>query len=286
MSHFLKNLIARHQSDSGSHFVQPRPKSRFETDSVSGASPGQNNSIENNLLHDNSHQDDLNKYRSATVRLGDDVNQPADMSPQATAGNEDIFFTSDINHQQHSQRTESVQSTSQPTAQQLSINDTLNLRIQTIIARFKNEQDQHSDEQAPADQQLNSAILTTDSELNQTTKAHSQAQRVTPVQTLENTRSAHPNKHSAEHQNADRASDQIGSLQTPNWLSEMQTDLASRLRAIENQNSTEPVINVTIGRVEVKAIQQGSAKQPTAHNKPSGIMSLNDYLKQRDRARS
>lgn len=317
MSHFLKNLIARHLSGSGSHIVQPRPKSRFETDSVSGASPGQNNSIENNPLHENSHQDYLNKYGSARakpmgdnpaidsvtgnitptslhhhinspalVRLGDDVNQPEDMFSQTTARDTDVFFTSDINRQQHNQPTESVQSASQSTAQQLSINDTLNLRVQTIIARLKNEQVQHSDKRVPANQQLNSALLITDSAFNQTAMTRSQVQLVTPEQTLEHPQSVNLKKHSAENQKTDRASDQTGSLQIPNWLSEIQSDLASRLQTIKSQDSAEPVINVTIGRVEIKAIQQGSAKQPTIQNKPSGIMSLEDYLKQRDRVRS
>lgn len=70
-------------------------------------------------------------------------------------------------------------------------------------------------------------------------------------------------------------------LEPPSWLPEIETRFNPHLKDKEVQ--TEPVINVTIGRVEVRAIQTDSATQAKTPNKPSGIMSLDDYLTQRNR---
>ncbi|MFA6162545.1 MAG: hypothetical protein WC685_03840 [Methylobacter sp.] len=75
---------------------------------------------------------------------------------------------------------------------------------------------------------------------------------------------------------------QGGSLQIPAWLTGMQTDLNSRWREINAQSQAEPVINVTIGRVEIRATNPESAKPGRADKKPTGVMSLDDYLKQRE----
>lgn len=75
---------------------------------------------------------------------------------------------------------------------------------------------------------------------------------------------------------------QDGSFQIPDWLTGMQTDINNRWREINAKSQAEPVINVTIGRVEVRAINMESAKPGTASKKPTGVMSLDDYLKQRE----
>ena len=75
---------------------------------------------------------------------------------------------------------------------------------------------------------------------------------------------------------------QPGLLQIPVWLTQMQTDLHHRWQEINTKVEAEPVVNVTIGRIEVKAFNADSAKQPTPRNKPTGVMSLDDYLKQRE----
>lgn len=75
---------------------------------------------------------------------------------------------------------------------------------------------------------------------------------------------------------------QTGYLQTPAWLTGMQAELNNRWREINAQSQAEPVINVTIGRVEVRAINTESVKPLAAQNKPTGVLSLDDYLKQRE----
>ena len=46
----------------------------------------------------------------------------------------------------------------------------------------------------------------------------------------------------------------------------------------ESKAETEPVTNVTIGRIEVRAIPPSSAEKTERRKKPSGIMSLDNYL--------
>jgi hypothetical protein len=80
-----------------------------------------------------------------------------------------------------------------------------------------------------------------------------------------------------------RQSEPKGSLQIPDWLADIQAELHNHWREINQQVESEPVVNVTIGRVEVRAVQDKPAKQAKARNRPSGVMTLDAYLKQRDR---
>ena len=75
---------------------------------------------------------------------------------------------------------------------------------------------------------------------------------------------------------------QGGAFQTPDWLTGMQTELNNRWREINAQSQADPVINVTIGRVEIRATNPEPAKPGRADKKPTGVMSLDDYLKQRE----
>jgi hypothetical protein len=76
--------------------------------------------------------------------------------------------------------------------------------------------------------------------------------------------------------------DQVGSLQVPAWVTGMQTDLNSRWRKINAESQAEPVINVTIGRVEVRAVNTAPENPTPVRKKNTGVMSLEDYLKQRE----
>lgn len=83
-----------------------------------------------------------------------------------------------------------------------------------------------------------------------------------------------------------RNTDRDGLLQPPNGLGEIQSILNNRLQASAPLQAPEPVVNVTIGRIEIKAIQEDSPKIEKISNKPSGIMNLDDYLAQRNKGRS
>ena len=69
-------------------------------------------------------------------------------------------------------------------------------------------------------------------------------------------------------------------LEPPPWLSDMTSQLKQRLQ--EKQTKAEPVINVTIGRVEVRAVQAETSKRVRHTKQPTGVMTLEDYLKQRE----
>ncbi len=70
------------------------------------------------------------------------------------------------------------------------------------------------------------------------------------------------------------------SMQPPLWMSELTARLDTGTR--EKEANADPVINVTIGRVEVRAVHPDSPKKVKQSKKPSGIMPLNEYLKKRE----
>lgn len=76
-----------------------------------------------------------------------------------------------------------------------------------------------------------------------------------------------------------------GSLQAPDWLNQIQVDLQDRwqAQAFNQKSQAEPVVNVSIGRVEVRAVQADSTPARKKRTLPSGVMTLESYLKQRDR---
>ena len=73
-----------------------------------------------------------------------------------------------------------------------------------------------------------------------------------------------------------------GLLQIPTWLSERQSELrqGNGLFLKASRVETEPVTNVTIGRIEVRATPR-EVEQSERKKKPSGVMSLDKYLRQR-----
>jgi hypothetical protein len=73
-----------------------------------------------------------------------------------------------------------------------------------------------------------------------------------------------------------------GSLEPPTWLSDMQTEFNRRWNELNSKPEPEPVINVTIGRVEVRAVQADTPKKTQRKKKPSSVMSLDAYLNQRE----
>ncbi len=74
-----------------------------------------------------------------------------------------------------------------------------------------------------------------------------------------------------------------GSLEPPTWFFDMQAEFNRRWNELDSKSEPEPVINVTIGRVEVRAVQADAPKKAKHQKKPSGVMSLDEYLNQRER---
>ncbi len=72
----------------------------------------------------------------------------------------------------------------------------------------------------------------------------------------------------------------------PEWLNRLRDEIAEKWREPGAEQQSEQVINVHIGRVEVRAVDVGAAQQPVTERKPKGVMSLDDYIVQRARSRS
>lgn len=69
-------------------------------------------------------------------------------------------------------------------------------------------------------------------------------------------------------------------LHPPSRLPEIDPRFNPQLKGKEAK--TEPVINVSIGRVEVRAVQTEAPKTTRHAKKPVGVMPLDEYLKKRD----
>lgn len=74
-----------------------------------------------------------------------------------------------------------------------------------------------------------------------------------------------------------------GELLPPDWLGEFQRELLSQMPSAGEGG--EPTVNVSIGRVEVRASVPQTPRKSSADGAPSGIMSLDEYLRQRDGGR-
>lgn len=72
-------------------------------------------------------------------------------------------------------------------------------------------------------------------------------------------------------------------LEAPEWLAGKQSQLHKELFTMESKAEAEPVINVTIGRIEVRAVKQQEPPPPRRFVPPKPKLSLDDYLEQRNR---
>jgi hypothetical protein len=66
-------------------------------------------------------------------------------------------------------------------------------------------------------------------------------------------------------------------LLNPRWLSDRQNKSRK-----DSRTEIEPITNVTIGRIEVRATPLQEIEKPKRKRKPSGVMSLDQYLSQRN----
>jgi hypothetical protein len=75
---------------------------------------------------------------------------------------------------------------------------------------------------------------------------------------------------------------QDGSLEPPSWFSDMQAKFNRRWNERNHKTESDPVVNVTIGRVEVRAVPADTPQKTRRKKKPSRVMSLDAYLNQRE----
>jgi len=95
-----------------------------------------------------------------------------------------------------------------------------------------------------------------------------------PEQRQERKKNARPNQRSCPQP--------TGVLQPPPWLEQVQDSLRGQ-QGDRHKKDVGPVVNVTIGRIEIKAVRSGSAPPLARERKPRGVMSLDDYLRRREK---
>ena len=69
-------------------------------------------------------------------------------------------------------------------------------------------------------------------------------------------------------------------LAPPSWFSEMQAHANLQKNKSNSKPPPQPVVHVTIGRIEIKAIKPKETPRARKPQKPSGVMSLEKYLHQ------
>jgi len=74
-----------------------------------------------------------------------------------------------------------------------------------------------------------------------------------------------------------------GQQEVPSWLPDLESRISQFMQHPES--GTDNVVNVTIGRVEVRAVHTDAPKLSRRRKKPGGVMSLDTYLERRERGR-
>ena len=306
MSHFLQNLITRHQENGvnpiGSHIVQPRPKSRFENDSNAGAAFNQHSQDIEPIVVDNQsshgpiiaprHPTNADNLNQSISHLTDNENELISAlilprEPKFITQETTNFINKKKEQTEFAQKTElSPETTDQSHSQVLSPGDELNQRIQTILFRLNSQQPQRTDKPLLSEPRQHSATSSTAVVFDKNQLTGSGEFHIKPEEIFGFEQQNSAQKQNIGNRATQREIHQTGSLQAPDWLTKMQSDLNSRWREMNTQGKSEPVVNVTIGRVEVRADHEEPVKQNNPQNKPSGIMSLDDYLNQRNKGRS
>jgi hypothetical protein len=73
-----------------------------------------------------------------------------------------------------------------------------------------------------------------------------------------------------------------GPLRTPGWVAEIQSALQERHGPGRPSAEPEPTVNVTIGRIDIRAVRRETRDRSGPGPEPGRIMSLDDYLDKRN----
>lgn len=314
VSGFMHNLMARHQdgggADSGAaQFVQPRPRARFEADSA----PSLFTNSSNNFSESGSF--------SQNEVAPSFANPPKRISKLSVFRSDPPVSPVEPFHQESNKRT-AAQPDPHLTVSQNTAAEPLSNRMKNMLHRLRTPQQQaQSDEQKPPHQleqqmrqiqiveqraerpggHVESSSLRMEEILHRL-QVRPKEQAVMPtfserITVIEQESLPHPPEARSVLQTEDEPTRQIsrpassplssrsaGLLELPGWLNGLQAELQNLREGASAapQAQPEPVINVTIGRVEVRAVQAMTAQRAQRSPKPSGIMSLDEYLKQRE----
>ncbi len=153
----------------------------------------------------------------------------------------------------------------------------LNHRIRAVLQHLADDPVSPTTEPAPDDRgsNKNEGLISTPSE-KKVPSLDAAVASLDPAPTLEQQK-GRQDRISAD----DRENTALnGRLETPSWLPDMESQFNQRLQ--EKEADPEPIINVTIGRVEVRAVQTDGTNKAQRPKKPTGVMTLNEYLKRRE----
>ncbi len=320
MNRFLRDLINRHRHPSDqmeASVIEPRPKSRFESDAISAL---ESRGSEGNRFSSTPVTKELpetvigvqkenRKYESSQVEVKQSFlppesheKNPADslkgrlnfnkidsLNARIEAislqlGNKLSVTEPNADGQKYSQLHKSKISSritnneTQADSHDLSKTYALNHQVESVIKRLANQTAERSNEQSRNTKQTSifvRELIPDFKQQGQPIQVESDVDEPTSISGILD------NESQAEQHKVPPVP-HAGLLQPPGWLTEMQSELNQRWQDINAQlKPSDPVVNVTIGRVEVRAVKAETTKQPNQKNKPNGVMSLDDYLKER-----
>lgn len=317
MNSFLGNLINRHHHPSTrveTSVVEPRPKSRFESDAVSTVEP---NGVEGDSFSSTTVskglsetvidvQQENREYEPIQVEVKQPISVPESLErgPAVKKKNRlSLNRVDDLNAriEEFSLQLGNKLSVAEPkvdgqinrrpyeseSPQGLTNNETqvdshslsmayaLNQHVDSVIRRLANQNTEPKNEQGRNAEQTSSFV----GELTPDFKRQGRTTQIALDVAEPASKSGILN---SESQLEQHTVPQPGLLQQPSWLTEMQSDLNKRWQDINTRlKPSDPVVNVTIGRVEVRAVKAEAPQQPNQKEKPNGVMSLDDYLKER-----
>jgi len=160
----------------------------------------------------------------------------------------------------------------------------LDIRIRTMIARLQDRQKVRPAEHAETNNSDQSVVTRPDTPGDTEKDRAAQPLLVAPLfdvsEKVGSSDTDQARQYTFASDNRDISRD--GSLEPPTWFFDMQAEFNRRWNELDSKSEPEPVINVTIGRVEVRAVQADAPKKAKHQKKPSGVMSLDEYLNQRE----
>jgi len=295
MSSLFKNLITRQQNDGAdvgpNLIINPRPKLRFEQSAIAESTPQEiepvsspaTTSIESSdneappsVSASNTHQTVTKKIMETAAKIDQSSasiaaveEHHAQLQPVTNKSTQAItneFFFNETKLDQSTTELNNPSIAPQPQTQRI-----IEQRLATIINN-------------------NLGQLSAESDTKDAQQIQTQTESFETINNIFNTSEKNPPENIRQDpgnsplKNHDQS--QKGLLQVPSWLAEIKTELSTRMQTPDAPATAEPVINVTIGRIEVKAIKTDTEQAAKTVNKPSGIMGLDDYLKQRNKGRS
>jgi len=156
----------------------------------------------------------------------------------------------------------------------------LNERIEAVLQRLQPHSNSETGEESTATRLGVWARDGIDSFDGRSDKLVSRApQQDNPADAVSTAPAKFADQYPATQKSSKQSRASLGHLEIPAWVNELQSELS--LKNAGTQAPSESVVNVTIGRVEIKAVRELKPPVKSSGKKPSGIMSLDDYLKKR-----